>query len=623
MRSPKEASARANAQSVPPNVVHELVTLLNAGQWDALARAANRVTLRYPRNLLGWRLLGAAQCNRQAFNEAVAALRQLLKLAPGMAEAHSDMATSLRGLGKYAAAEASFKVAIALQPGLATAHANYGNLLNELDRNAEAEAALLQSLSLDPAAAATHNTLCLLLQKTGRLEEALSSAGRALAADPNLFEAWVNQGNVQTELNQFDAAAASYRQAILLRPDSALALYALGNLQSKFGGNLEEAKRCLQRAIELNPGDANFYLALGNVHLATQELPRAWELFKQAQHISPLITLPARTAQAEFSVLLLDTAGAGSTPLDYFIKHAAYACHSYCVMPQGVADAEPDIGLLRGKADVVINLIGDADNGKAFLPVARRLADQLAQPTVNHPCKIMQTNREDIGGLLARVAGCRFPKTRQFSADQLRQAISAGDALGFALPVIVRLTGTHGGTDMEKAETWDAVAQFMAAHASDSYYLIEYVDYRSADGKFRKYRMINVAGKLFPYHLAIHSDWLVHYFRTGMDNHPWMRQEEEAFLRNPEQVFTAAQMQTLRDVAAATQLDFSGIDCALDAQGQVLVFETNATMLVHDEKTEVYAYKNPYIARIKQAFNEMLGAMAKPLTGRPDGPTMQ
>ena len=36
----------------------------------------------------------------------------------------------------------------------------------------------------------------------------------------------------------------------------------------------------------------------------------------------------------------------------------------------------------------------------------------------------------------------------------------------------------------------------------------------------------------------------------------------------------------------------------------------NATMRVHDEKTELYAYKNPYIAKIKIAFDLMLARFA-------------
>jgi len=60
-----------------------------------------------------------------------------------------------------------------------------------------------------------------------------------------------------------------------------------------------------------------------------------------------------------------------------------------------------------------------------------------------------------------------------------------------------------------------------------------------------------------------------------------------------------------------TQLDFSGIDCSLDPQGRILIFETNATMLVHDEKSNLYAHKNPYVQRIKHAFNEMLEKLAR------------
>lgn len=71
-------------------------------------------------------------------------------------------------------------------------------------------------------------------------------------------------------------------------------------------------------------------------------------------------------------------------------------------------------------------------------------------------------------------------------------------------------------------------------------------------------------------------------------------------------------MATLKAIADSTGLDYCGIDCALDQQGQVLVFEVNATMLVHDEKTEPFAYKNPYVTAIKQAFTAMLTRRAKP-----------
>jgi hypothetical protein len=118
--------------------------------------------------------------------------------------------------------------------------------------------------------------------------------------------------------------------------------------------------------------------------------------------------------------------------------------------------------------------------------------------------------------------------------------------------------------------------------------------------------VIFVDGEILPYHLAIHNDWKVHHFRTDMADHAWMRQEEEHFLENLGGVFNAAQQDALRAMARATGLDYGGIDCGIDRDGRIVVFEANAAMLVHDEKTEVFAYKNQYIARIKQAFDAML-----------------
>ena len=608
MRPPIRIPQRASAGPavVPQSVVDELLALLNAGHWDALAHAATKATQRYPRNLLGWKILGSAQFQRKAFADAVNAQRQFLRLAPDNADVHNELACALRSLGKHQEAEASFKAAIQIQPDFAMAHGNYGGLLSTLGRFAEAEASLQQSLALNPRSAATYNSLTILLNTTGRLQEAQTHARRALELNPDYFEAWMNLANVQTELTQWDDAATSFRQAIRIRPDASQAHLGLGVLHAKFFNLPEEAKLFLQRAIDLNPQEPDTYVAMGNIYLQAQQMPQAWEWFKRAQELNPFITRPAKKLPADFSLLLLDAPGAGSTPMDYLIGNAPYDCYFHCVMPHGVADTAP----LRSKADVVFNMISDADNGHAFLPVASDLADGVNRPTINHPAKIMHTSRAAMARLLANVEGCKFPKTLQFSAEQLLQGIASGGVDGFNLPLIIRVPGIHGGDDMAKVEQWDAVAQFVNAHAASSYYLIEYVDYRSADGLFRKYRFINVGGELFPYHLAIHNDWLVHHFRTDMGHHPWMRAEEVAFLRNPEGVFNAQHMQALRALVVATQLDYSGIDCALDLQGQLLIFETNASMLVHDEKDAIYAYKNPYIDKIKRAFNALLAQVA-------------
>ena len=136
-------------------------------------------------------------------------------------------------------------------------------------------------------------------------------------------------------------------------------------------------------------------------------------------------------------------------------------------------------------------------------------------------------------------------------------------------------------------------------------YLIEYIDYRSADGFFRKYRFIFVDNQILPYHLAIAEDWKVHQDGTDMVNHQWMQREEEAFLNNPATVFKCGHYEILREIQQRIGLEYFGIDCGLDRSGNLVVFEANASMLAH-EQNEGFPYKAPFVHRIKSAFDEML-----------------
>jgi hypothetical protein len=56
-------------------------------------------------------------------------------------------------------------------------------------------------------------------------------------------------------------------------------------------------------------------------------------------------------------------------------------------------------------------------------------------------------------------------------------------------------------------------------------------------------------------------------------------------------------------------LEYFGIDCGLDRDGNLVVFEVNASMLVH-EHNEDFPYKGPFVIRIKSAFDAMLREFA-------------
>ena len=98
-----------------------------------------------------------------------------------------------------------------------------------------------------------------------------------------------------------------------------------------------------------------------------------------------------------------------------------------------------------------------------------------------------------------------------------------------------------------------------------------------------------VDGELYPLHLAISSDWKVHYGSAQM-NEAAHRAEEERFLSTCRRFLASDTMSALRSIVEAIGLEFGGIDFGVDANGDVLLYESNATMTVvipeqHDTAT--------------------------------------
>ena len=606
MRNKSRQINKSCPPSLPIAAANELIALFNDGDWEQLTAKARAITTSYPKNLLGWKALGKALVMLGKLSEAITPLSQALKLSPLDADTHNDLGHILFNLQRNEEAEASYRRALKHNPKFAEAHSNLAILLVNQGRLTEAESHYKKSLSINPNLAETHNNLGSLHRDIGQLNAAAACFQQALSLAPNYFEAWFNLGLTQQSLEQLDQAQASCFQALSINPNSDKVLTTLGALLSGVGGKDDVATYCLQRALELNPNNPDTYIAFGNLHMRSDKITEATLMFQKAKTLQPLITWPGKKFPADFTVLLLDTPLAGCTPIDYLLSNAAYKSQFYCVLPN---DSE-EIDYPPATANVVVNMISDADNGKALLPLATHIIDQLSLPTVNHPRRVMLTNRESIAQLIANIPHCKAPLTRLFTGTTLLEVRQNDSLTGLTMPLLIRLAGCHGGDDCVKVQDLESITNFVSKRPELNYYVSEFINYQSTDGFYRKYRLIYVNGELLPYHLAIHNDWLVHHFRTDMANQAWMREEEEAFLKNFGLVFNPAHQSALKALAVATGLDYLGIDCSFDHNGDVLVFEANATMRVHYENNEVFTYKNPYISKIKEAFDSMLTSLA-------------
>jgi len=126
-----------------------------------------------------------------------------------------------------------------------------------------------------------------------------------------------------------------------------------------------------------------------------------------------------------------------------------------------------------------------------------------------------------------------------------------------------------------------------------------------------------VGDALFALHLAISSDWKVHYFSADMAERPEHRTEEAAFLADMRGVLGSRAVAALSAVKDRLGLDYGGIDFALDRAGNVVVFEANATMIVPPPPPdERWAYRRAPVERIHAAVRTMLHERAVAFTGR-------
>ena len=259
--------------------------------------------------------------------------------------------------------------------------------------------------------------------------------------------------------------------------------------------------------------------------------------------------------------------------------------------------------------DLVLNQISDPDHGEAALKAAIRFAGRCRAPILNPPDRIAVTRRDLLPDLLGGIEGLMIPKVIRLAepidpSDSWRAACASG----LAAPLIGRAAGRHGGDkttlspdEAELRQDWPLLGEREAT------YLTEFHDYRSPDGHCRKYRVIFVDRRPFPYHLAISQHWLIHYFSADMLAHAWKREEELHFLSDMGSALGPLAMSVLHEVGRRMDLDFCGIDFTLLPDGRILLFEANATMLVHPEEAgSPLADKNPYIQHILDAVDNLM-----------------
>jgi len=256
--------------------------------------------------------------------------------------------------------------------------------------------------------------------------------------------------------------------------------------------------------------------------------------------------------------------------------------------------------------DLVFNAIGDPD---IAAPLGERLARfeaRCSRPLLNPNSAISPTSRHRLPALLDGLEDVQTAPCVRYEGQSVGALASLLADHAVTFPLLARPVAAHGGDGLVLCDTIETLEGRLSTQAG-AQYLTAFRDCQSADSFYRKYRVIYVDRRPLPYHLVISPHWIAHYFSADMESHAWKLDEERRFLHDPRAALGERAMDAIAAIGRRLDLDYGGIDFTLLPDGQVFVFEANATMLAHYERDNgVLAHKNPHVQHIVDAFEQML-----------------
>lgn len=429
------------------------------------------------------------------------------------------------------------------------------------------------------------------------------------------------------------AAREAYCALIHRTPTDVIALGEFAVLAAR-GGYRAAARTAYEQALRFHPSGAALRVNLGQLLLAEQDAEAAIRQFEAALAVAPGLaeahqglarglTALGREREAEphwragftghavvsqrfrgvgpgIAMLLLVSAREGNIPTRALIDDTIFAVTAIYAEYHDPSEVLPPHAL-------VFNAIGDADLCAPALAVASTLLAKSIVPIINVPEAVARTGRAANAARLGGIPDVVAPRIRTIR----RQTLLDGQGGGF--PLLLRAAGFHTGQHFVRVEDHGEIETAIATLPGDDLLAIEWLDARGADGLARKYRVMVVDGTLYPLHLAVSTQWKVHYVTADMAENGVHRAEEQRFLEDMPGVLGVRAMQALERIAQALGLDYGGIDFGLSPAGAVLLFEANATMVINPPGPElIWEYRRAPITRVLEAARAMLLARGSP-----------
>ena len=381
------------------------------------------------------------------------------------------------------------------------------------------------------------------------------------------------------------------------------------------GVDLVPLRDRLVSQLQHEPGDAEALMDLSCVMAIGGQPGLSQRLQAEALAVSRHYSLPARgTERLRVLNLMMPGTLMENMPIEFLLHGSDVTLEMLYLDP----DPE-DLTLDLPPHDVVCMGVCESPAARPLLQALAGRLGELPRPVLNDPLRVLRLARETLWRELQAVPGCHVPPSLVIDRDGLRRIVQGEVGLGAVLPgaawpLICRPHGSHAGHGLVRVDTLADVADVLADSASERYVLSNFVDYRSPDGQYRKYRIAFVGGRALPVHMALSARWMVHYLNGDMLDRPDNRAEEQRFFDRFDSAggFGLRHANALADIDRRLGLDYFSIDCGETPDGELLVFEADTGGVAHAmDALDTFGYKRPHMLVLFAAFRELLLQAAK------------
>ena len=266
--------------------------------------------------------------------------------------------------------------------------------------------------------------------------------------------------------------------------------------------------------------------------------------------------------------------------------------------------------LPKQRIHAVFNQVSDPDSHKNVLRKADSFYKTVSKhvPFINLPSQVMKTTRDNIYQLLQGIDKVHVPKTVRITPKSPSFIYKTLKKENFEFPVIFRQVGHHGGISTIRVD--DETERFHSFPLDGrDYYLTQFVDYADKN-IYSKYRLVVVDGEVFIRHVIFSDNWIIHSkSREFMEKNKIYQQEEENILKSFDIEIKPKIEGVINEIYQKLGLDYFGIDCHIDDDMNLLIFEINANMnvLINTAKDS----NNPWTKQIEMIKNAIITMVLK------------